>query len=506
MRLPASTLSFSRILPFPCRARVAISCSCYRVFFSSHLRDGIFPAKNRCVVTSSSPLLTMLPPRSAFREDDFGDSSDSDEDDTSGMKLPWVMSPTMRQRRGGSDATITVSDSSDDERGDNERSFGANAKTTTLYGRTIPAWSPGIRGRAARTREVLAVARNAREQAKENEFLRLRVRELENENGVHAEILHAAQQEARASHTELRQREVSLLAECAAHEASALQLEEELERMRAIEEQSAVEAMHLIQKMSRLQTELAGANRRVNIAEEMLVGFQFEGDKIAADAERWRLEAERVESEQMKQTELEQRHTKAMKELADLRDENALMRADIHALHSGMEAQLRAESEVGGGVDNNNAENTLGAGTSTVDSNEEDETFGTPIAAEGPSTPKGSPAKNEFESPRGHQRSNSDGQMLLEKEKEPTGPGPSKGDGVIFLRGRAVRVEGMTSGAARERPPPPHRSGWASPARSSFAKKMLAQFEKSEGTGRTPFRSLSQPHIAVANGNDVEGE
>lgn len=45
----------------------------------------------------------------------------------------------------------------------------------------IPTWSPGLRGRTARNREVLLVARNAREQAKENEFLRGRMRELEEE-------------------------------------------------------------------------------------------------------------------------------------------------------------------------------------------------------------------------------------------------------------------------------------------------------------------------------------
>ena len=82
------------------------------------------------------------------------------------------------------------------------------------------------------------------------------------------------------------------------------------------------------------------------------------------------------------------------------------------------------------------------------------------------------------------------------------GPGPSKGDGVIYLRGRAVRVEGATPGGARERPPAPPRPGWTSPARSSFAKKMLAQFEKAEGGARTPFRSLSQPHMVVASADE----
>jgi hypothetical protein len=414
------------------------------------------------------------------------------------MKLPWVTSPAMRPRAGSGGPSDAVSGS---ESSDEERAGTSPQRTTTHYGRTIPAWSPGIRGRAARTREVLAVARNAREQAKENEFLRLRVRELERELGTHHETVKAAQSEARKSQTEMKQREVDLLAECAAHEASAAQLEEELERMRAIEEQSAVEAMHLVQKMSRLQTELAGATRRANIAEEMLLGFQSEGERAAADAERWRFEAERVEAEQAKQTELEERHAKAMRELAELRDENALMRADINALHSGMEAQLRAEA-------------------AREEEEIEDDAFGTPLAA-APETPQGSPARKpagraeeearedaarpetEGSPAKKHGRSKSevpsmDGPVSI----PPGGPGPSKGDGVIYLRGRAVRVEGATPGGARERPPAPHRPGWTSPARSSFAKKMLAQFEKAEGGARTPFRSLSQPHMVVASADE----
>ena len=439
------------------------------------------------------------PAATARREDDFGDTSDSDEDDTSGMRLPWVTSPAMRPRAGSGGPSDAVSGS---ESSDDERAGTSPQRTTTHYGRTIPAWSPGIRGRAARTREVLAVARNAREQAKENEFLRLRVRELERELGTHHETVKAAQTEARKSQTETKQREVHLLAECAAHEASAAQLEEELERMRAIEEQSAVEAMHLIQKMSLLQTELAGATRRANIAEEMLMGFQSEGERAAADAERWRLEAERVEAEQAKQTELEERHAKAMRELAELRDENALMRADINALHSGMEAQLRADAARDG--DDARA-------SEAEEANDDD--FGTPLAA-APETPEGSPARKPAGEADGDKAARpaegSPGKTRGESNSEapslahaPTGgPGPSKGDGVIYLRGRAVRVEGATPGGARERPPPPQRSGWASPARSSFAKKMLAQFEKAEGGARTPFRSVSQPHMVVANADE----
>ena len=113
------------------------------------------------------------------------------------------------------------------------------------------------------------------------------------------------------------------------------------------------------------------------------MGFQSEGERAAADAERWRLEAERVEAEQAKQTELEERHAKAMRELAELRDENALMRADINALHSGMEAQLRAEATDRDGEDVRSSEE---------EDKEADDAFGTPIAA-APETPEGSPAR-----------------------------------------------------------------------------------------------------------------
>ena len=234
------------------------------------------------------------------------------------------------------------------------------------------------------------------------------------------------------------------------------------------------------------------------------MGFQSEGERAAADAERWRLEAERVEAEQAKQTELEERHAKAMRELAELRDENALMRADINALHSGMEAQLRAEATDRDGEDVHSSEE---------EDKEADDAFGTPIAA-APETPEGSPARKPAGEADGDKAARpaegSPGKTRGESNSEapslahaPTGgPGPSKGDGVIYLRGRAVRVEGATPGGARERPPPPQRSGWASPARSSFAKKMLAQFEKAEGGARTPFRSVSQPHMVVANADE----
>ena len=178
-------------------------------------------------------------------------------------------------------------------------------------------------------------------------------------------------------------------------------------------------------------------------------------------------------------------------------------------VHSGMEAQLRAEATDRDGEDVRSSEE---------EDKEADDAFGTPIAA-APETPEGSPARKpageeaarpaEGGSPgktRGGSKSETpslDQAPTVGPTGGPTGgPGPSKGDGVIYLRGRAVRVEGATPGGARERPPPPQRSGWASPARSSFAKKMLAQFEKAEGGARTPFRSVSQPHMVVANADE----
>ena len=346
------------------------------------------------------------------------------------------------------------------------------------------------------------MARNAREQAKENEYLRVRVRELEREIGPLHEKLRATQTEARKSHTETEGREMALLSECAANEAAATQLEEELNRMRAIEEQSAVESMHLIAKMSRLQTEVAQATRRANIAEEMLMGFQTENERSALDAERWRLEAERIEVEHRKQTELEERHELCLRELTELRDENALMRADIRALRSGMEARLRFSESVNEAAEEEQA-NVLyleaGDDSNEDEDEDEDETFGTPSGA-GYGTPKKSPiaptgqpgARSAIEaSPETSSDSPRDGKNRTnptKKEKK-----NAKGDGVIYLRGRAVRVEGATPGGARERPPAPRLSGWASPARSSFAKKMLAQFEKAEGASQPPLKSTSPP-------------
>ena len=112
------------------------------------------------------------------------------------------------------------------------------------------------------------MARNAREQAKENEFLRRRVKELEEECGEHYEKV----QSMRKHQAETKTREGSLRGEAAAHEAAAEQLALELERMRDIESQSATEAMALVQKTSRLQNELAYMARKASIAEELLAG------------------------------------------------------------------------------------------------------------------------------------------------------------------------------------------------------------------------------------------
>jgi len=448
------------------------------------------------------------------------------------MKLPWVTSPlgaTRPNHRGGTENGNKIvpsgSDSSDDERVDETRLGVIEKRTTSHYGRTISVWSPGIRGRAARTREVLAVARNAREQAKENEFLRQRLRELENDSGTYEEKRRLYQNESRKTHTTLRQREIVLLAECAAHEASATQLEKELDRMRAIEEQSAVEAMHLIRKMSRLQTELAAGNRRAHIAEEMLMGFQNEGERAAADADKWRLEAERVETDTARQTELENSYGKAMKvrgfPIYHIPPTDCPRETDISFLQSGTRRVARrkradargypraARRDGGAATRETETETSSGTATQGLADTGDDEHFGTPVAA-GPSTPEASPAKgslielfeslSECESPKGHGRSKSDVPQL-------DGPGPSKGDGVIFLRGRAVRVEGTGAAKTKQRPPPPHRNGWASPARSSFAKKMLAQFEKAEPGGRTPFRSMTSPHLDLSPSKiDTEGE
>ena len=333
------------------------------------------------------------------------------------------------------------------------------------------AWSPIARNRTARNREMLMVARNAREQAKENDLLRQRVRELERELGA----AHERQQDARVSkrrEADFKQREAALKAEAAAHEAAAAQLEEELEHMRAIEEQSAVEAMSLVQKTSRLQTDLTAATRRAAIAEEMLASVQSEGERAVEDAERWRAEAERVEREHAKQTELEARYGAAMAELQALRDENGKMRADIAALHSGMEAQLRAEEAESPFANGSDAETNAARGEGETSDGEED-TFGTPAGAAEPASAE------KASTPRPPSR--------------PSSPSiPTKGDGVIYLRGRAVKVEGATPRG--ERPPPPRRR-WASPMHSSFTRKIMGNGEPQPR--RSPSRAQSHPHLEL---------
>lgn len=396
--------------------------------------------------TSDADARTPLPLR--FRRDADSGGSSSDDDgvgrEPSGMRLPWV-----------ADARSPLRDAAQ------------------FFNRPSSlAWSPAARNRTARNREMLMVARNAREQAKENDFLRQRVRELERELGA----AHERQHEARVSkqrEADFKQREAALKAEAAAHEAAAAQLEEELERMRAIEEQSAVEAMSLVQKTSRLQTDLAAAQRRAAIAEEMLAGVQSEGERAVEDAERWRAEAERVEREHAKQTELEARYGAAMAELQALRDENGKMRADIAALHSGMEAQLRAEEAESPSASDADADANANASRGDGETSEGEDTFGTPAGAAEPASAE------KASTPRPPSR--------------PSSPSiPTKGDGVIYLRGRAVKVEGATPRG--ERPPPPRRR-WASPMHSSFTRKIMGNGEPQPR--RTPSRAQSHPHLEL---------
>jgi hypothetical protein len=203
-------------------------------------------------------------------------------------------------------------------------------------------------------------------------------------------------------------REVALKAEAAAHAAAAEQLTLELERMRAIEEQTSLEAAALIQKTSRLQNELNASARQAAIAEEMLVGVQVEGDRAleasehammelqrrlheleaesssggaegaagssvagglsvlldqamgeaaalreavasaASEAGRWRAEASRMEKAHG-DTALERSYEAACAELKELREENAFMRSDLMALHSGFAAEEEAMGGCGGG-------------------------------------------------------------------------------------------------------------------------------------------------------------
>ena len=263
----------------------------------------------------------------------------------------------------------------------------------------------------------------------------------------------------------------ALKAEAAAHEAAAAQLEEELEHMRAIEEQSAVEAMSLVQKTSRLQTDLTAATRRAAIAEEMLASVQSEGERAVEDAERWRAEAERVEREHEKQTELEARYGAAMAELQALRDENGKMRADIAALHSGMEAQLRAEEAESPFANGSDAETNAARGEGETSDGEED-TFGTPA--------RGGAREREKASDASVLVSNF---VAVDTDQGRRGPLPSRASG---------------SGGTRD------AEGGASAATAETVGVADAQFvhEEDHGNGepqprRTPSRAQSHPHLEL---------
>ena len=164
---------------------------------------------------------------------------------------------------------------------------------------SVPAWSPGLRGRTSLNREVPG-GQNAREQAKENEFLRTRVRELEEEiavglnNEVTRKAREAGERAVEASAGSVRQledrpegakqREVALTAE-AGRRGRGGAVDARAQRMRAIEEQTSLEAVAPIQKTSRLQNELNASARQAAIAEEMLAGVQVEGDRALEASE-----------------------------------------------------------------------------------------------------------------------------------------------------------------------------------------------------------------------------
>ena len=242
------------------------------------------------------------------RSDD--DSSDSDADDSRGMmKLPWVKTPKRR---------ILGGEAFNDENAPSspERATDADGgKRETHYGRSIPAWSPGLRGRSARNREVLLVARNAREQARENEFLRLRVRELEREIGEHHE--RDGRRRLRVS-PRRRARESQSRSETAALKAEARRAR----RVRGAARGGARaharhrgpvrrggDAPHPEDLLAADGS--GGGDAARDHREEMLAGTKSEGERAVEDAERWRLEAARVEAEKSKQTELEKSYADA---------------------------------------------------------------------------------------------------------------------------------------------------------------------------------------------------
>lgn len=180
-------------------------------------------------------------------------SDSSDGDDTPGQqskaraKAKPPVQPQSKPRSHLGDMR-TATDSAGSDGSDSESTGTLDSHFARLAG--SGGGRPPLGGLASRglgrsnSRDVLLVARNAREQAKENDFLRRRVKELEEECGEHYEKVQAT----RKSQAETKTREGSLRGEAAAHEAAAEQLALELERMRDIESQSATEAMALVQK------------------------------------------------------------------------------------------------------------------------------------------------------------------------------------------------------------------------------------------------------------------
>ena len=243
----------------------------------------------------------------ARSRDDVGDSEEGDDDD-------GVLSPTLNSHLS------------------RLRMANALIKSPAAGG-----WRGGGASGNGNGREMLLIARNAREQAKENVFLRARVKELEDEAGERDERIRALQHhEKRAENAKATC--VALKAHAAAHAAAAEQLARELERTREIETQSSLEAVALAQKTTKLQNEVRESARRAALAEEMMLGMQHEG--IAA----------------LEQSEETMRRLRA-RITSDEKDENAPGDAP-HALRSarpsdarGVRAQGRGHGRgVGGGA------------------------------------------------------------------------------------------------------------------------------------------------------------
>lgn len=306
----------------------------------------------------------------ARSRDDVGDSEEGDDDD-------GVLSPTLNSHLS------------------RLRMANALIKSPAAGG-----WRGGGASGNGNGREMLLIARNAREQAKENVFLRARVKELEDEAGERDERIRALQHhEKRAENAKATC--VALKAHAAAHAAAAEQLARELERTREIETQSSLEAVALAQKTTKLQNEVRESARRAALAEEMMLGMQHEGiaaleqseetmrrlraritsdekdenapgdaptlsglldramreasvlrDAVmaaASEAGRWRAEASRVDREQ-EDSEMERALANALAEVTALREENAFLRADLTALREGIAAEEQAQEEESDGV------------------------------------------------------------------------------------------------------------------------------------------------------------